>query len=207
MTSTLHSQARPLGLSVWRSVPCLRSGAPLLRSRLSLALPKPACKYEQSTGRAHACFAARRDNLPAEADSGRADVEAQVEIVSAERDPRSDFHPAQKLFTSLLKGFAVAALVVGLVRTLLLTYSLDISTSLLFYRPYATPRQVVPAPVCSAFTCTTAQAVTLHCWCCGEACYSSTNFTGLKCLLLRCEQGLLASSAFDHFSKQTQPRC
>ena len=120
MTSTLHSQARPLGLSVWRPLPCLPSGAPLLRSRLSLALPKPACKYEQSTGRTHACFAARRDSPPAEADSRRAEVETEAEVVAAERDPRSDVHPAQKLFTSLLKGFAVAALVVGLVRTLLL---------------------------------------------------------------------------------------
>ena len=124
MTSTLHSQARPLGLSVWRPLPCLRTGAPLLRSRLSLALPKLACKYEQSTGRAHACFAARRDNPPAEADSRRADVETEVEVVAAERDSRSDVHPAQKLFANLLKGFAVAALVVGLVRTLLFTYSL-----------------------------------------------------------------------------------
>lgn len=124
MTSTLHSQARPLGLSVWRPLPCLRSGAPLLRSRLSSALPKPACKYEQSTGRAHACFAARRDTPSAEVDSRRADVETEVEVVAAERDPRSDVHPAQKLFASLLKGLAVAALVVGLVRTLLLTCSL-----------------------------------------------------------------------------------
>ena len=124
MTFTLHSQARPLGLSVWRTLPCLRSGAPSLRSRLSLALPKPACRYEQSTGRAHACFAARRDSPPAEADSRRADIEREVEVVAAERDPRSDVHPAQKLFANLLKGFAVAALVVGLVRTMLHTYPL-----------------------------------------------------------------------------------
>ena len=119
MTSTLHSQARPLGLSVWRSLPCLRPGAPLLRPRLSSALPKPACTYEQSYGRSQICFAARRDTSSAEADSRRADAETDVDIVAAERDARSDVHPAQKLFTSIVKGLAVAALAVGLVRAVL----------------------------------------------------------------------------------------
>ena len=45
-----------------------------------------------------------------------------MELVTAEREARSDVHPAQKFLISILKGFAVAALVAGLVRALLSCY-------------------------------------------------------------------------------------
>lgn len=122
MTTALHTNSlvvSPLGLPAQRTVFCLRPCTQRQQSR-PLLLEKLPCGVGGSPRRVFLCAGAKRDSISAaKRDSKTAVATSRPTVVDAEvviEEPRVDSHPAQKLLLGLVKGLAVAALAVGLVR-------------------------------------------------------------------------------------------